>query len=70
MASRRWLPSATCSNSAQVMRDIASAVIGSVTEEGAEAMNKSKQTSLLGKLDLKSLLSKKPAKGQALAPVE
>ncbi len=58
------------SKAAQVMRDIASAVIGSVTEEGAEAMNKSKQTSLLGKLDLKSLLSKKPAKGQALAPVE
>jgi pilus assembly protein CpaE len=59
------------SKAATVMREIATAVVGSATEEGAATMSKGKQqTSLLGKLDLKGLLSKKPTKGDALATAE
>jgi len=56
--------------SGQVMRDIAKAIVGVSEDEGAELAQIGTGSSLLGKFDLKALLSKKPKVTLAKQPAE
>lgn len=60
------------SKSASAIRDVAKAIIGAGADEGASLEQSSKSTSLLGKFDIKSLLSKKekPETARAAASAE
>lgn len=51
-----------------VIKDIAQAIIGASDEEGAESLETAGNKSLLGKFDIKSLLSKKSKSADAAAP--
>src|SRR6478609_1022271 len=56
--------------SGQVIRDIAKAIVGVSEDDGAELVPTSGASSLLGKLDLKSLLARKEKGGKQAVPAE
>ncbi len=55
------------SKSAAAIRDVAKAIMGAADEDGASFEDAGKGTSLLGKFDLKSIMSKKDKAGSAKA---
>jgi len=58
------------SKAASAIRAIGDAIVGSVGEEGASLGKAGQQTSLLGKFDLKSMMSKKDKTPDAVEPAE